>query len=94
VLARVRNADDVATERAASTTAAPAAVRAPLPGRVVQVLAAVGAKVAAGAPLVVMEAMKMENELRAPGPGTVIEIRVRPGQAVEAGEELVRLGPG
>jgi biotin carboxyl carrier protein len=60
----------------------------PMPGRVVRVLAAKGDEVAAGEGLVVVEAMKMENELRAPRAGRVAEVAVREGQAVEAGALL------
>jgi biotin carboxyl carrier protein len=63
-------------------------VRAVMPGKVVAVLVEVGAEVETGKGLLVIEAMKMENEIAAPRGGTVKEIRVRPGQAVEAGEIL------
>jgi len=61
----------------------------PMPGRVVRGLAAAGTDVTAGQGLVVVEAMKMENELRAPRAGRVAEVAVREGQAVEAGALLV-----
>ncbi|HKS04716.1 MAG TPA: biotin/lipoyl-containing protein [Gemmatimonadaceae bacterium] len=77
---------------AASTASkGPAPLVAPMPGLVVRVLAAEGAEVRAGQPLVVMEAMKMENELRAPADGTVKAIRVKPGAAVEKGAVLIDL---
>jgi biotin carboxyl carrier protein len=60
-----------------------------MPGRVVRVLVAVGAEVSARQPVVVVEAMKMENELRTPKGGTVKEILAVPGTAVEAGAVLV-----
>ena len=63
-------------------------VRAAMPGKVVAVLVEVGAVVTRAQGLLVIEAMKMENEVTAPRDGTVQEIRVRPGQAVEAGELL------
>jgi biotin carboxyl carrier protein len=62
---------------------------APLPGRVTHVAVRVGDQVRAGDPLLVIEAMKMENEFRAGGPGVVTEVRVAPGQAVNAGDVLV-----
>ncbi|MBU6366822.1 MAG: acetyl-CoA carboxylase biotin carboxyl carrier protein subunit [Gemmatimonadetes bacterium] len=62
-----------------------------MPGLVVRVLAAPGDQVAAGAPLLVMEAMKMENELRAPAAGVVRAVHAAPGQAVEKGAVLVEL---
>ncbi len=65
---------------------------APLPGRITRVAVAPGEAVAAGSALVVIEAMKMENELRASAPGTVMEVRVQAGQAVNAGDVLVVIG--
>jgi pyruvate carboxylase subunit B len=66
-------------------------IRAPMPGLVVRVLVEPGEQVEAGAGMVVLEAMKMENELRAAGPGVVETVRVEPGMAVEKGEVLVEL---
>jgi len=64
-------------------------LKAPMPGLVVRVQVQPGEKVAAGAPLVVLEAMKMENELKAGAPGVVKSVRVAPGEAVEKGQVLV-----
>ncbi len=69
----------------------PRRVIAPMPGKVVRVAVEVGQDVSAGEPLVVMEAMKMENEIRAPRAGRVREIGVRVGQAVEQGSVLAVL---
>jgi biotin carboxyl carrier protein len=66
-------------------------VVAPMPGRVVRVLVAVGDEVQARQGLVVVEAMKMENELGSTRAGRVVEIGVAEGQSVEAGRLLVRL---
>jgi len=71
-----------------SATSGPARVAAPMPGKVVRVLVGVGQPVAAGEPLVVIEAMKMENELKAPRAGRIGQIAAREGQAVEAGATL------
>ncbi len=68
-------------------------VKAPMPGLVVRIEVAEGDVVAAGAGLLVLEAMKMENELKAPAAGTVRAIRVSAGQAVEKGQVLLELGP-
>jgi biotin carboxyl carrier protein len=68
-----------------------AEIRAPMPGKVVAVLADVGETVEAGQGVVVVEAMKMENEFTAPKAGKVAEIPVSPGQAVEAGEILAAI---
>ena len=69
------------------------AIKAPMPGRVVRVLVAVGDRVTAHQPLVVVEAMKMENELRAPRDGVVKEVLAMPGAAVESGAVLVVVDP-
>jgi pyruvate carboxylase subunit B len=66
-------------------------VRAPMPGLVVRVPVSEGQKVAAGAGLVVVEAMKMENELKATHPGIVKKVHVTPGSVVEKGAPLVTL---
>jgi acetyl/propionyl-CoA carboxylase alpha subunit len=67
-------------------------VTAPLPGRVTHVAVRAGDVVQAGSTLVVIEAMKMENELKVAAPGTVAEVRVQPGQAVNAGDVLIVIG--
>ncbi len=66
---------------------------APMPGLVVRVSVAVGDEVSAGQGLVVVEAMKMENELRATAAGLVTAVHAVPGAAVEKGTVLVELGP-
>jgi biotin carboxyl carrier protein len=70
------------------TTEGPQAVTAPMPGRVAKVLVRAGDEVKAGQPLVVFEAMKMENELRSPKDGKVTEVLAREGDAVEARTRL------
>ncbi|PYQ05667.1 MAG: hypothetical protein DMF83_14660 [Acidobacteria bacterium] len=60
-----------------------------MPGRIVRVLAEPGQEVEAGQGLVVMEAMKMENELRSPRAGRVVEVHARELQTVETGFLLV-----
>jgi biotin carboxyl carrier protein len=69
----------------------PASVESPMPGKVVKVLVAVGDEVKAGQGVVVVEAMKMENELKAAKDGKVSSITVQEGQAVEAGQTLATL---
>lgn len=64
-------------------------VTAPMPGRVLRVLVAAGDDVKARQPLVVVEAMKMENELVSPKAGRVREVAVAEGSSVEAGRLLV-----
>ena len=77
-------------------TAAPAGpqvLKAPMPGMVVRVLATPGQKVVEGTSLIVLEAMKMENELKASAPGVVEEVVIRPGDTVERGQILLRFSP-
>ena len=69
----------------------PAPLKAPMPGLIVRVNVQVGDTVQAGQGLVVMEAMKMENELRAQAAGRVRSIVVSPGTAVEKGALLIEL---
>jgi len=66
-------------------------IRSIMPGKVVDVLVAVGDEVAKDQGVLIVEAMKMENEIRAAAAGKVKEIRVSSGQAVESGELLVVL---
>jgi len=88
---------DVADERAVSLRAGAAGfsvtgrvlVTAPMPGKVVRVLVAPGAQVTEGQGLVVVEAMKMENELKSPKAGTVVEVFAKEGSAVEANAKLL-----
>jgi pyruvate carboxylase subunit B len=77
---------------AASTgPSGPAPLLAPMPGLIVRVNVSPGDEVAPGQGLVVMEAMKMENELRASAAGVVRAVLVAPGIAVEKGATLVEL---
>jgi biotin carboxyl carrier protein len=78
---------------AATVSSGPAPLRAPMPGLVVRVQVAVGDAVTAGQGLVVVEAMKMENELRATASGIVTAVHATVGTAVEKGAMLVELAP-
>jgi biotin carboxyl carrier protein len=69
--------------------AGPQRVLAPMPGKVVRVLVAAGDEVEAGRGLVVVEAMKMQNEIRAPKSGRIERVLVAEGQAVRTQEALV-----
>jgi biotin carboxyl carrier protein len=86
---RTRQIRDVSAANAAPS--GPAPVLAPMPGLVVRVRVAVGDRVEAGQGVVVMEAMKMENELRATAAGVIKSIEVQAGTAVEKGTLLVAL---
>ncbi len=63
-------------------------ILAPMPGKIVRVLVQAGEKVEAGQGLLVVEAMKMQNEIRSPKSGTVERLLVKEGQPVNAGEIL------
>jgi biotin carboxyl carrier protein len=76
-------------EEGSGAGAGPQRLAAPMPGKVVRVLVQPGDRVTARQPLVVVEAMKMENELRAGREGTVAEIHVHEGMSVEAGALLL-----
>ncbi len=75
--------------RGAGPQTGPVALKAPMPGRIVKVLVNAGDVVSAGQPALVIEAMKMENELTCPSAGTVREVRTSAGDAVERGATLV-----
>ena len=82
---------------AAPKAAAPAGaagavtVKAPMPGNILDVKVAAGASVKAGDVLVILEAMKMENEIVAPQDGTVASINVNKGDTVNSGDVLVSM---
>jgi biotin carboxyl carrier protein len=78
-------------DAAAHGAGRPQRLAAPMPGKVVRVLAAKGDRVKARQPIMVIEAMKMENELRAISDGVVAEILVGEGQLVEAGMQVALL---
>ena len=92
----VRLLDERQAARMAATASVPGrgadgavAVKAPMPGQVVKCLVAEGDTVSAGQGIIVVEAMKMENELRSPVDGSIKKILVDEGINVEAGEVLV-----
>ncbi len=85
----LRGASQAALASVRKAEGGPARILAPMPGRLVRVLVQPGQQVEAGEALLVMEAMKMENELRSPRAGRVAELLVREGQAVETAALLV-----
>jgi glutaconyl-CoA decarboxylase len=91
-------ADSPKTPEHAPSTPRPAArggvVSSPLPGKVLSVRARIGQKVKRGDLLLVIEAMKMENEIFAAEAGTVRKVHVASGQSVETGDPLAELAPG
>jgi biotin carboxyl carrier protein len=86
---RTRAIRDVSAANAAPS--GPAPIVAPMPGLVIRISVNVGDHIEAGQGVVVMEAMKMENELRSTTAGTVKTVKVAPGTAVERGAVLVEL---
>lgn len=69
-----------------------AQILAPMPGKVVRVLTEVGAQVEAGAGILIVEAMKMQNELKAPKSGKIVSISAEAGATVNAGDVLAVIG--
>ena len=63
-------------------------IAAPMPGKVVRVLVEAGQQIEAGAGVVVVEAMKMQNELKSPKAGSVVSLNVKTGETVNAGDVL------
>ncbi len=80
-----------AVARAARAVAGPETLNAPMPGKVVKVLVKPGDKVTAGQGVVVIEAMKMENELKAPRDAVVKQIHVSEGSAIEGQQPIMTL---
>ena len=84
----VRDRKHRRANEAAGAAGGRAVLTAPMPGKVVRILCAVGDEVAAQQGLLVVEAMKMQNEVQSPKAGQVVELRVVEGQTVNAGEVL------
>ncbi len=80
-----------ARHQAAAGASGAVKLTASMPGKVVRVLASAGSSVVAGQGIVVIEAMKMQNEIRAPRDGTITAILVQEGKAVNVGEPVAIL---
>lgn len=89
----VQRAGEALLGKGAAGRARVTKVKAQMPGKIIRVLVEVGAVVEAGASIVVMEAMKMENEIRAPIAGCVQSVAVAVGATVETGAELLMIAP-
>lgn len=87
----VTSREELSRTRSATQSQASGSVKAPMPGRVVKVLVHPGTRVTKGEGVVVVEAMKMENELVAPISGSVERVLVNAGDAVERGAPLVEI---
>lgn len=75
--------------RGAADASGPQAIAAPMPGRVIRVLVESGQEIAAGEGLIVVEAMKMQNEMKAPRAGRVAAVKTVAGATVSAGDVLL-----
>lgn len=82
----------VALEAAGGGRAAHKSIKSTMPGKVVKILCKAGDSIQPGQPILILEAMKMENEIAAPQGGVVEEIPVAVGQSVQPGDLLVKLG--
>ena len=80
-------------QSAGAVATGPQVVTADMPGKIVKVEVAVGAAVTAGQPVVIVEAMKMENPIPSPIDGVVTEVAVREGETVETGAPLFTVEP-
>ena len=80
-----------AAPKAAAGAAGAVTVKAPMPGNILDVKVQAGASVKAGDVLVILEAMKMENEILAPQDGTVASVNVNKGDTVNSGDVLVSM---
>lgn len=87
----VRDPRDSGAHRAAAHASGRLNISAPMPGKVIRVLVAEGDSVEAGAGIVVVEAMKMQNEMKAPRSGRIAAVKAREGATVASGEVLVVL---
>jgi biotin carboxyl carrier protein len=87
-LAEVRDPRSLRGRVRPSDEQGPKKLTAPMPGKVVRILAGEGSEVEAGAGVMVVEAMKMQNEIKSPKKGTIRKLAVGPGAAVNAGDIL------
>lgn len=85
---RVEDPRSLRSRRRHRSADGPVILKAPMPGRIVRVLVEKGQEVAAHQGVLVVEAMKMQNEMKSPREGCVADLRVAPGQTVSSGEIL------
>ena len=88
-----RTARRRAQERAGGSATGAATVRSPMPGRIVSILVSEGERVSQGQGVIIVEAMKMENELRAEISGTATKIHVKADDRVDGGAILISIEP-
>src|SRR5437763_13236236 len=88
----VRDPRSLGARRAkAASHDGPKKIKAPMPGKVVRIIAAEGTKVESGQGVIVIEAMKMQNELKSPKTGTVKKVLTSVGATVNAGDALAEI---
>ncbi len=88
-IARVRDPRRRARRKGGLLLDGPQDIVAPMPGKIVRLLVAAGETVDAGQGLIVVEAMKMQNEIKSPKAGRVVKIAVREGAAVNSGQTML-----
>lgn len=88
-LISIADARDRSSKNKKSRASGPSEIRAQMPGKVIKLLVEVGMPVKAGQGLIVVEAMKMQNEMKSPKDGIVSKIRASEGATVAAGEALI-----
>ena len=89
---RLLPARGATAEAAGGASSGVKAIKSSMPGKVLKILCKLGDVVEAGQPMLIIEAMKMENEIRSPQTGRVDEIGVQSGQSIQTGDLLVKLG--
>ncbi|MCC5915332.1 MAG: acetyl-CoA carboxylase biotin carboxyl carrier protein subunit [Balneolaceae bacterium] len=96
VTAVVKNEEELMLEKLGFDTTAAASIgvlEAPMPGKILELLVAEGNEVEEGDPVIILEAMKMENELKAPTSGKVVSLEAIAGNSVEKNQILLEIEP-
>lgn len=94
ISATVRNEQDLLLDRLGfrtTTSSDENELRAPMPGKILEILCEKGQQLEKGDALIILEAMKMENELKAPISGTVAAVKIKQGQSVEKNQLLIEI---
>jgi biotin carboxyl carrier protein len=92
----VKNEQDLLLERLGfrkTISAGSGAIKAPMPGKILELLVAVNDEIKPGDPVVILEAMKMENELKSPESGVVSKIHIQEGDSVEKNQPILEIEP-
>jgi biotin carboxyl carrier protein len=92
----VKNEQDILLERLgfqANTSGGSGEIRAPMPGKILELLVDLNDEIKHGDPVVILEAMKMENELKSPESGIISKIHIREGESVEKNQPILEIEP-